>query len=724
MTHSSPDRAMQSPDGMLTSSFTPPRCCCGRDYCAYWKYNDAALRGLEDDLRRAAQAGQSLLARHEAYVLEATEERQRMAESIDRLERDKKELEAASATTIRENRSLLDQLEDLNKTVATSDTHVHSLTATLQSTRVELDRLNALAARASHLEAQISLMETEHAGLHEKLAASEEDQRSAIERWKDAERTIITLQEQINRIEAEARDESERHAEILSRFERREAVDQQLQSAAGRLKGAAATTALGKESHGKTNVVSHFVKDILADNASLQMGIMELREMLTSSNDEVQKLRQQMMAHQPIYPDQHSNSPPAPPEKSVGQTRVTEPDSMPALHVHHHYHEASKMGPPMRQRSARSRRSRVKRYPVTTGASTPMSGSETPRSPQSPRSNLMRARPPPSAATILSQTSVSIPAQTRDPYLIHSANARASIAPSSEFSSPHLSTFDFLSGDSRPTSPEDSFNPASPPFLPVRRKGDTSTSVRRSSSPVPRRLKDNPRPRPSKPLNQQIIGSTVPQQDSHGYYSTIPEGPENDPDQSNPNATNNGIFIPNPSLRRSASHESILSIAGIQSKQPRKQRSQLFRGAGLQSRTSLGPSSPTTSMVSSKPVISTAPIKITPSFEQQSRAGRAVSSGAMSTLSSSLAHTSSAETSTTIGKRVGGWVWGKWGMAPMASTGDLRGKANVHAKEDRPTGVNQKGSLRALRQAKRLSSHVEPVDVDEGLLKESLLEEG
>ena len=59
---SQPDAASQFPGGMnqsddLTLSLTP-RCCCGRDHCAYLDYNDAALRDLEDDLRRAAEAGQ------------------------------------------------------------------------------------------------------------------------------------------------------------------------------------------------------------------------------------------------------------------------------------------------------------------------------------------------------------------------------------------------------------------------------------------------------------------------------------------------------------------------------------------------------------------------------------------------------------------------------------------------------------------------------------------
>ena len=57
MTHSSPNLASQFPNGMQSSA-PNPRCCCGRDYCAYLEYNDAALRSLEKDLQTAAEAGQ------------------------------------------------------------------------------------------------------------------------------------------------------------------------------------------------------------------------------------------------------------------------------------------------------------------------------------------------------------------------------------------------------------------------------------------------------------------------------------------------------------------------------------------------------------------------------------------------------------------------------------------------------------------------------------------
>lgn len=45
----------QSTAGMPSSSMP---CCCGRPNCAYLKHNDAALRGLEQELQSAAQIGQ------------------------------------------------------------------------------------------------------------------------------------------------------------------------------------------------------------------------------------------------------------------------------------------------------------------------------------------------------------------------------------------------------------------------------------------------------------------------------------------------------------------------------------------------------------------------------------------------------------------------------------------------------------------------------------------
>ena len=220
-----------------------------------------------------------------------------MEKSIMQLEREKGDLEARNAEIIDENRALLEQLEGLNSQASDAEAYNKSLAATLQATSEELQKLTVLAGRAADLETQLAQFEVDQAKLQAELAEKKEDNQSMIQRWKKAEGTIGLLQEQIDRIEEEAKEERCRHVEIVGRMERRAAVEKELHSAAGRLKGAAASKSLHQV--GSTNVVSHFVKDILQDNANLQMGVVELREMLLGSNAEVEKLREHLSLHQP-----------------------------------------------------------------------------------------------------------------------------------------------------------------------------------------------------------------------------------------------------------------------------------------------------------------------------------------------------------------------------------------------------------------------------------------
>src|SRR6266702_5135577 len=158
---------------------------------------------------------QALLVRHEAYMTDAEQERFLMTATIETLEQQKRELEERNTQTVEENRKLLDQLEGLNDAVAESDAQVKSLTSTLQSTQEELQRLFILAARTENLENQLAQLERDQAQLQDTLTASMEDERTAMQRWKKAERTIGDLQDQIDRIEREAREERERHVEVV-----------------------------------------------------------------------------------------------------------------------------------------------------------------------------------------------------------------------------------------------------------------------------------------------------------------------------------------------------------------------------------------------------------------------------------------------------------------------------------------------------------------------------
>lgn len=678
---------------------------------------------------------QALLARHEASMLEAEDERLNMSACISKLETDKKELEAANARTIQENRDLLDQLEDIHNTVANSDVHIESLTATLQSTRDELERLTVLAGRATDFESQLSAMESEQAVLHQELAAREKDQRTAVQRWKHAERTIGQLQEQVDRIEREAMGERQRHIEVVGRLERRRVVERELETAAGRLKGAAAATTLGKD-YGGSSVVSHFVKDILQDNANLQMGIVELRDMLMRSNTEVENLREQMMLHQPLAQSYTGIDSDALLEDELALVSGLEPapDLATELHVHHHYHAPNRAEKGFRDRlSTPLRRPRKKRNFSSSSLSTPPSGLQTPQIPI----NALRIAPPSSASTILSQTLVSIPSAPQmgqtQAWPAQSPLTRSSVAASSVPSSPQsayrsssiLDPMDTPLDSSRPTSPE-SFGSESQLFPPKHMQRGSGISQRSMSIPI---VVESPISG-----NVKALRSSYPREEesltdidtAYFDHATILEEPE---DEAAPNAciasphTSSNLNPPTPplepfqpSLRRSASHESILSTKDPSVPTLRTRHSQLLTRQPLKSRTSLSITSPRI-----EPVISSMSASANPSLQSRGQDSRDYNRSILSGVSSHSQEGSGDKGSRTLGRRVGSWVWGKWGVAP-ASTGDLGAKAagagngNV---EERLRG-SQRGKARAAGAAKRVVGRTEAEGIDERLLKESL----
>ena len=687
---------------------------------------------------------QALLSRHEAFMAEAEDERLKMSANIDRLENDKKELEVANARTIQANRDLLDQLEDMNNTLANSDAHIKSLSATLQSTRDELDRLAVIVGRTTQLESQLAAMELEQAALREDLVAKEDGQRTAVQRWKTAERTIIYLQEQVDRIEKEANDEQQRHVEVVDRMERRRAVEKDLETAAGRLKGAAAaaTSTLGRD-HGGSSVVPPFVKDILRDNANLQMGIVELREMLAGSNAEVENLREQMMLHQPTTETRELTTSATPLSTELTELALAEPRAeVPSeLHVHHHYHPPTRAEKSTKGKSTNQhRRVRKQRNVITSGIFTPPSSTQTPRTP----SNGPPAASASSNAAILSQTSMSIlPPRHMShspPWTLQSPRTRSSITASSVPSSPqsmyrHSSLFDYTENSvdySRPTSPESVFSEAPMLHLKHRKRGsdlsrrNLSTTMAPQSRPVSSSSTagdvqiacEHP------PERQQNLSDIDP---SYFDHATILEEPEDEilPSLSLDLQESPTAHLPaqpfRSTLRRSASHESILSIKGPPITALRSHYSQLLRQPH-KARTSISTSSPLI-----EPVISSMYASANsslPSYRQDSSDyTRSILSGV-----SSHSNDGTENGKQTLGKRVGGWVWGKWSVAPMASTGNLRGKAagggSSEAEEKlRVAGVNQKGRVKGLQAPKRAASQVEVEGVDEGLLRESLGEE-
>ncbi|KAF1924770.1 uncharacterized protein M421DRAFT_424409 [Didymella exigua CBS 183.55] len=658
-----------------------PRCCCGSSDCAFLAHNGRLLEGLERDVSKAAQLGQALLVRHEAYVADSERERRQMMANIERLESEKLELEAKNAQTIKENRNLLDQLEQLNESICGSDAQIQALQDTLRSTEEELQRLASLAARTQLLEAQLFDLEREQSRLQHNFDTKTIEERTAIQRWQKAERTLGDLQDQIDRIEREARDERERHVEVVTRMERRMAVEGELSSAAARLKAKA-----GQEKGGST-VVSHFVKDILLDNANLQHGILELREMLVNSNEEVERLRDQLRIHQPISTSPVQEVPGSTLDKEVDlENEIVEPVGGQELHIHHHYH-GSKSSKNLPKVTAQRRHSKKKRFSLTSGHF-------------DPAPSLKRN----STATILSQTSVTVPNSHR---WSQATTLGPGSLPSSPVSDSHRgSMYDRVFSDaaydsSRPTSPPDSIDIRSPMFGPAksndfsfdpdaeprhhRRSRSRSlkppamlSTFRSASSPIAMTTKSAAHAvisAASSPANSYINDtfalSTSPSmhlepqaaipeenEDSSIFSSenalvTSPDEPETDNDLQSP------IARTRPALRRHASHESLISISGMDIHTLQSRPAQLLMSNRSRFSTPKGAGSVDPELT---PWTATAHGSLSQ--------GRADSNDSRSFLYSTIANQkrgSRTSDAPPAGKSSGGWFFGKWGATPTST---------------------------------------------------------
>ena len=714
---------------------------------------------------------QALLIRHEAYVADSERERHHMTATIETLEKEKLELEERNAQTIKENRDLLDQLEQLNEAVATSEAQVQALTDTLQSTEEEIQRLGSLAARTQSLEQQLIDLEREQVQLQGALDGKIGDERTAIQRWRRAERTIADLQDQIDRIEREAREERQRHEEIVARMERRMAVDGELANAAARLKAKAG------HDKGGSNVVSHFVKDILMDNANLQHGILELREMLLNSNEEVERLRDKLRAHSPVSPTRSPRSAtnedvPTPQslQKELGKELGGDPVFNQELHIHHHYH-----GQPPAKSAPKPKvthRSRKKRFSLTPANFEPSASQD-----------------PTSQATILSQTAVTVPSSNR---WSNATTLAPSSAPGSPLSMSHRgSIYDRVFSDvaydsSRPTSPSESNDPQSPMFGPSKSKDSSDkesssrhkrkksqglkpsflTPTRSISTPLTMTTKSSPATAiissvsPASSLANEIFTLSP----SIEAQSAIPEESEG---TSTPNTDTFNSPAPSfgpdfeesddlvspmaemrPTLRRHASHESLISISGMDIHTLQSRPSQLLYGSSRFTSTMSG----TSIEPELTPWTATATGNLTKHLDGNTHSRSLLFSTIAANQKRSV-NTTNTRKSEGIGKKVGGWVFGKWGATPAptsapssrpessrsqetmtsqdtAKKSDVSSTPTNSAKKTegkkevklRPAGVNQSGPIWGFFEIPPTPTQVVVTDLDAEALDEALAE--
>lgn len=717
-------------------------------------------RGENHGLTFALKA---LLIRHETYVAEAESSRRQHEETIEHLQKDKHILEIENHRLIDENKDLSNHVDDLNCKISEWDIRIDSLEATLNATHMEMRRLENLASRTYDLEAQLLALEREQEELRQTITHTEAEESAAIRRWKAAEKKVVDLQDQLEKIESEAYDEKLRHKEVLRRMERQKAVDRELQS------GKATVSAKSGP-----NVVSHFVKDILQDNVNLQMGIVELRELLMSSNDEVQKLRDQLNGCGPAEEDEEPRA------KRVESTLETELAakeplaSSPALHVHHHYHVPK----PQEVRRAVPKKKRSVALPD--------------RGIHFRNSSRHRHQPrqPSIASTILSQTSMTIPSpmrpQQNQRWSMQSYNAPsefASSAPSSpqEYRSSVL--FDRMSIDqsmdySRPTSPEMSDYVMSPNFRPThkRKVSEQSSNSSRNISPRGQQIYQNDTIHEEEDddvphmtaLEARAPRSPISQDDSAlGLESKKV-------DAFDPFASSHAF---QPKLRRSNSHESILSISGqdIHTLQSRPSQISIGKSGAM---FNLSPRRSYTNVGSSTPVLSTVSAFGTGELSSATTIQSRIDSRSLLRSTAGLPErpmTAKSANSATSNEMVtgeatkkqgggGGWIRGLWGIRPAsnptsisttpaasraASLVDVHPPPHAQMKKlaaramsmpiqklkdvekdplklmlGRSPGINVAGPVPGWRKPPKAPSQVQPTRVDFEALKEVLEEEG
>jgi hypothetical protein len=390
--------------------------------------------------------------------------------------------------------------------------------------------------------------------------------------------------------------------------------------------------------------------------------------MLDRSNEEVERLR--LAVNQPEPPSSPLRTPNLGAELSAKE-----------LHVHHHYHAPKTVVEQAKTaRTQVPRRPRRKRISLTSGTS---SGTHTPRSSVS-------ALPSPSAASaasaILSQTSVTVPQQrlNRQRWSIQS-NQTGFTSSSSLPSSPYTdSIFDRVFSDiatdlSRPTSPE-SAGALSPRYG----SNHASYSGHQRNDSIPRLSLDAGMRTASDgaptTLSQQLTTATrsngkgkgkrdsfTPDFDAWqaGHSTILEENEDLDPhsqdtttgESEDPSEASSTPQVLVPRLRRAASHESLISISGMDIHTLQSRPSQLLGGRMRLS------SSPSTS--STQAVISGASASaIRPSVPRTDNDSRKYLTGIAASQRKPLAKKASTGT---LGQ-IGGWVRGRWGAAPTTTS--------------------------------------------------------
>lgn len=315
---------------------------------------------------------QALLVRHETYVAEAERDRQRLDKQVSALEARLIELDDNNKRLVDDNAILSSKLDQKRVVVAQSDVQIHSLTTILEAAQQEIQNLSGLASRTEQLQARIVRFETDRSQLQDDLVRARNDEQAAHAKSKDAKKESDRLRDAVARLETMLAGEHKETSGDAARIERRCAVEREIEEREMRAKRLNGSRSGSGDKRGG-EVVSSFVREILQDNAHLQLKMLELQDSLQTSNEEVDDLRAQLEEHNRYAPQ--LDTPPEDDEDAedevaaVADRKLSRKVSQ-ELHVHHHYHGPKKSHSVSRTRSV-GQRQRRKRQSVASSRGVP-----------------------------------------------------------------------------------------------------------------------------------------------------------------------------------------------------------------------------------------------------------------------------------------------------------------------------------------------------------------
>ncbi|CAG8448681.1 13566_t:CDS:10 [Ambispora leptoticha] len=291
-----------------------PECCCGRENCSKLQVFVQNTRSLEEELRLAAEVGQALLQKHELYQKEMEEFQQALEHQCARAQQEVQELEDLVRELQQDQKNMLREREDSQREKNELLEIVHELEQTQLSLERQIDdaqrqkslveRKNdslAAALEASDVRLRELVKELEKRDNEVKrLTANNIKGEHSEEREEDLRRQMEDLKQELT---VARKAESAAEARVHNLHSAHEKLKRE-QNDSLRSKGKLEAVAMLRESNERlkdefksssnneanTHLIT-LIKELSSANNKLKSEILEYRELLTESRNEVSTLQ-------------------------------------------------------------------------------------------------------------------------------------------------------------------------------------------------------------------------------------------------------------------------------------------------------------------------------------------------------------------------------------------------------------------------------------------------